>query len=65
MEHVLYTSLVIYFLYTVISFSFVKVTALHHYLFVGVTGVVLFVWFVAWGMSASKKANSDNGEESV
>lgn len=55
-RHVLYTCLSIYFLYALLSFGFMKVIDMQHYIFMALTGLVLFIWFIAWGMSASKKA---------
>ena len=59
-RHVLYTCLMIYFLYTLLSFGFMKVIDIHHYIFIGLTGVVLFIWFVVWGMSANKKEATES-----
>lgn len=55
-RHVMYTCMVIYFLYAVFSFGFMKVIDMQHYIFMALMGLVLFIWFVAWGMSANKKA---------
>lgn len=55
-RHVMYTCMVIYFLYALLSFGFMKVIDMQHYIFMAMTGLVLFIWFIAWGMSASKKA---------
>ncbi len=47
--------MIVYFIYNVICFGFFKEITLTNYLFMILAGVVLLVWFIAWGMHYNKE----------
>ena len=45
---------VIYFLYSIVCFGLMHVTSLTNYFFTFVAGCVLFVWFIVYGLHATR-----------
>ena len=45
---------IIYFIYTVIYFSTFHVASITNYLFILAAGVVILVWFISYGLNATK-----------
>lgn len=52
--NVLAGAAVIYFAYTIISYGVMHVTSISNYIFTGVAGLIILVWFIIWGTNASK-----------
>lgn len=50
---------VIYAAYSLVCFGIINVTSLTNYAFTFVAGLVLLVWFIVWGISESKKNNTE------
>ena len=51
---------VIYFVYTIVSYGIMKVTSISNYIFMGVAGMIILVWFIVWGTSARKNIDKKN-----
>lgn len=49
---------VVYAIYGVACYGVMNVTNMMHYLFMFVTGIVLLVWFIIWGLNAEKQAQN-------
>lgn len=45
---------VIYFIYTFVYFSMFRVSSITNYLFIFVAGTVILVWFIVYGLNATK-----------
>ena len=62
--NVLAGAAVIYFAYTIISYGVMHVTSISNYIFTGVAGLIILVWFIIWGTNANKNAvGAKNGFE--
>jgi len=46
---------VVYMGYAMVCFGILHVNTMTNYLFLSITGIVLLVWFLTWGMDASAK----------
>jgi transcriptional regulator with XRE-family HTH domain len=55
---------IIYFIYTVIYFSTFHVGSITNYLFILVAGVVILVWFISYGLNATKGVKFKSAIES-
>ena len=53
---VLAGSTVIYFIYTIVCFGIMHVTSLSNYIFTGILGAIILIWFIIWGTNIQKKS---------
>lgn len=56
---------VVYLLYSFVCFGVLQVTSLTNYFFLFLTGVVLLVWFLVWGLDANARAEKESAENPV
>lgn len=50
---------VIYFLYSVVCFGILDVTSIANYIFTFIASFIILIWFLVWGMNASKKKEEE------
>lgn len=56
---ILSVSAVIYFIYSLICFGILNVTSIANYLFTFIAGGVILVWFIVYGINATRESDSE------